>query len=158
MSSLSEQLQKIIEESIDPLGKISESKWSHKKSETSWSKKQILGHMIDSCYNNHGRFLRAEANNSLIFDAYDQDKWVELNNYEERDADEIIDTFILAHLHLVNLIENISESVLNRKTAEHNFHERSMRKVNKGDELSLSFMIEDYIFHLKHHMKQVLHS
>ncbi|MEM9529117.1 MAG: DinB family protein, partial [Bacteroidota bacterium] len=39
-----------------------------------WSQKQILGHLIDSAYNNHQRFLRAPHQDHLRFVGYDQEE------------------------------------------------------------------------------------
>jgi len=38
-----------------------------------WSQKEIIGHLIDSASNNHGRFVRAQLQDDLIFAGYDQD-------------------------------------------------------------------------------------
>ncbi|MDA9774158.1 DinB family protein [Saprospiraceae bacterium] len=156
MSSLSHKLQSIILDSIDKFAAIPKKRWNAKKDENSWSKKEILGHLIDSCYNNHGRFLRAESLDNLIFEGYDQNKWVEMNNYAERDHDDIIDTFIISNLHLANLIGNIPDSVMTKMTTKHNFHLTSMVTVEEGSERSLEYMVSDYIFHLNHHLAQIL--
>ena len=37
-----------------------------------WSRKEVLGHLIDSASNNHQRFVRAVLQDSLEFPAYDQ--------------------------------------------------------------------------------------
>jgi hypothetical protein len=37
-----------------------------------WSKKEILGHLMDSAGNNHQRFVRATLQGSLTFPGYDQ--------------------------------------------------------------------------------------
>jgi hypothetical protein len=33
-----------------------------------WSPKEIVGHLIDSASNNHGRFVRAQLQDDLVFD------------------------------------------------------------------------------------------
>ena len=37
-----------------------------------WSKKEVIGHLIDSAANNHVRFVRAQATDDLTFDGYDR--------------------------------------------------------------------------------------
>ena len=41
-----------------------------------WSPKEIIGHLIDSASNNHGRFVRAQLQDDLMFDGYEQAEWV----------------------------------------------------------------------------------
>ena len=41
-----------------------------------WSRKEIIGHLIDSASNNHDRFVRAQFTDDLVCDSYDQDAWV----------------------------------------------------------------------------------
>jgi hypothetical protein len=41
-----------------------------------WSPKEIVGHLIDSASNNHGRFVRAQLRDDLRFDGYEQAEWV----------------------------------------------------------------------------------
>jgi len=36
-----------------------------------WNKKQILGHLIDSAYNNHQRIIRTEEQGNMIYRGYD---------------------------------------------------------------------------------------
>src|SRR5262249_26546499 len=40
-----------------------------------WSRKQVLGHLIDSASNNHRRFVEAQRRADLDFEGYDQDAW-----------------------------------------------------------------------------------
>lgn len=46
-----------------------------------WSAKQIVGHLIDSASNNHGRFVRAQGRDDLAFEGYDGDQWVDAQRY-----------------------------------------------------------------------------
>src|SRR5580658_376868 len=43
--------------------------------EGGWSRRQLMGHLIDSASNNHQRFVRASLQDSLTFPAYDQNGW-----------------------------------------------------------------------------------
>ena len=121
-----------------------------------WSKKEILGHLIDSAYNNHQRFLRGQKKEDLIFEGYDQNEWVARNNYQQRDEKEVIALFLSVHFHLAELVDNISSDDLDRTTKNHNFDEICMNHVEKGKPSSLRYLVEDYIFHLEHHLGQIL--
>lgn len=41
-----------------------------------WSRRETIGHLIDSASNNHRRFVVAPSVAHLIFEGYDQDEWV----------------------------------------------------------------------------------
>jgi len=47
-----------------------------------WSRRQLLGHLIDSASNNHQRFVRASLQDSLEFPAYDQNGWAKVQAEE----------------------------------------------------------------------------
>jgi hypothetical protein len=49
-----------------------------------WSPKEIIGHLIDSASNNHGRFVRAQLQDELIFSGYEQSEWVAIQQYQHR--------------------------------------------------------------------------
>lgn len=120
-----------------------------------WSPIQILGHLTDSAYNNHRRFLMAADQDHLRFDGYDQEAWVIRNGYQERETAEVIETFRAAQNHLAEMIGRIPEELMNRKTREHEFDRMAMRKVKPAAESCLGFLIEDYLFHLVHHLRQI---
>ena len=46
-----------------------------------WSAKEVIGHLIDSASNNHGRFVRAQLRDDLLFEGYDGERWVETQRY-----------------------------------------------------------------------------
>lgn len=121
-----------------------------------WSKKEIIGHLIDSAYNNHQRFLRGTTQTDLRFVGYDQQQWVARNAYQERPTEDVIATFFSVQHHLAHVIATIPEDILGRQTSEHDFHNMAMRQVPAGSPRSLGFLIEDYLYHLVHHLKQVI--
>ena len=51
---------------------------SKPRSRGKWSRKEVLGHLMDSASNNHQRFVRAAIQGKLVFPAYEQDKLVRL--------------------------------------------------------------------------------
>ena len=50
-----------------------------------WSPQEIIGHLVDSASNNHGRFVRAQLHDDLIFPGYDQEAWVRMQDYVSSD-------------------------------------------------------------------------
>ncbi|MEO0731249.1 MAG: DinB family protein [Bacteroidota bacterium] len=152
---LSDKLRTITDEAEDRLAALSPTEISTRPAPDRWSKKEILGHLIDSAYNNHQRFLRGATQDHLRFVGYDQEEWVRRNAYQERDAQEVIATFLVAQRHLAHVIDTLPPKVLDRTTSDHDFDRMAMRTVPAGSPASLGFLIEDYLFHLVHHLRQI---
>ncbi|HYG40897.1 MAG TPA: DinB family protein [Cytophagales bacterium] len=111
-----------------------------------WSKKEILGHLIDSATNNHHRFIRSYLEPGIIkIVPYDQEKWVELNGYQNISASEILNFWIAYNKHILNFITSIPEAKLNNKFDN-----------GSRDLITLAFLINDYVDHMEHHITQIL--
>lgn len=152
----SSQLHDLITSAGSKLVLISESDMSAKPAPEKWSKKEILGHLIDSAYNNHRRFIQSCNQDTLVFDGYDQALWVKANQYQGRKASEIIEAWVVANRHIAGLIESLPSELLVRETTNHNFHMIGMRPVAEGSTSSLGYLIDDYIFHIEHHLAQII--
>jgi len=126
-----------------------------------WSAKQIIGHLIDSANNNHRRFVKAQYQDNLIFTGYDQEEWVEVQNYHQTDWLALLEMWKVYNLFICEVINNIDEQKLNFKTIEHNYFDigwgtsKAKCQLKPGDSSDLAFLIEDYIGHLKHHLEQI---
>lgn len=122
---------------------ISEENMSSKPAPNKWSKKEILGHLIDSATNNHQRFVRGQFEDKPAI-RYNQDKWNEFSFYQEMESAQIISFWAAYNQQLVEIIQRIPA-------------ENLVRQVKIGDELlTLAFLINDYVEHLEHHLKQVI--
>lgn len=151
-----QKLNTIIAQSVDQLDKIDPSDFDFKPRPHKWSKKEILGHLIDSAYNNHQRFLRAEQQGDLIFPGYDPDDWVIKNNYQNRPKEDVLTTWITANHHLSQVIQGLAPALVNQKSTQHNFHKICMNLLKDGESTSLSYLIWDYLFHLEYHLNQII--
>ena len=137
------KLTEITAEFSELLKSISELRFSIKPSSGKWSKKEILGHLIDSATNNHQRFIRVQFENKpTIF--YDQDKWVHYNHYNDLPAKQLIRFWTIYNKHLVEVIKTIPEENLLNQC-----------KMKNGKYVTLDFLINDYVAHLEHHIRQI---
>mgnify|MGYP003521561386 CR=1 FL=1 len=68
------RLQKILEEIPAQLYIFSEADAALKPAPGKWSKKEVLGHLIDSASNNHQRFVRMQIDSSITLPKYQQDE------------------------------------------------------------------------------------
>ena len=145
MKEISVNLKSIISSSLPQLRKINDEIASIKKTPDQWSKKEILGHLIDSCSNNHQRIVRALYNVADQFPIYDQNEWVRVQNYNEMGWDYLIKFWAAYNNHLSIIIERIPDSA---RSAACN--------IGKEESVTLEFVLTDYIRHLHHHLDQLV--
>ena len=110
-----------------------------------WSKKEELGHLIDSAANNHVRFVRASIEPEFRGPGYEQDSWVSLHGYHEMPWAEIVDFWQRYNHFLVGLVERIPEDRLPVRCV-----------VGDSTPVTLKFLIEDYRLHMQHHLDHIL--
>lgn len=110
-----------------------------------WTRKQILGHLLDSASNNHHRFVRAQFENPLSMPAYQQDEWVAAGHYQQRLWSDLAALWSACNRHLLHLMETVPEARLS--TSCH---------IGSGVAVTLEFLMVDYVDHLKHHLGQIL--
>ena len=120
-----------------------------------WSPRQIIGHLIDSASNNHGRFVRGALEDPLVFATYDQEAWVSLQRYEEQDWTGLLERWAAFNEQVAIAVEHIPDTALQRVRREHNFDRIAWQTVAAGEPASLEYFIRDYIGHLRHHLAQV---
>ena len=79
------------------------------------------------------------------FVAYKQDFWVAAQQYNNRSWDELITFWHAYNLHIAHIIESVNEASLENTVS-----------IEGSKPFSLAFIIEDYVEHLKHHLKAIL--
>jgi hypothetical protein len=108
-----------------------------------WSKREELGHLIDSAINNYARVIRVQREQDPQLPGYEQDAWVERQGYQERDWKELISLWSALNTHMLHASRRVPASAYGRKC-----------KVG-GTEMTLEFVIEDYIDHMVHHLGHI---
>ena len=115
-----------------------------------WSKKQVLGHLIDSAINNLKRFTDAQfSDGPYLIQRYNQNGLVAVNYYQT-----------LPLTHLLTLWASLNQQIL--FVAEVISLTKLAQTVYFGDkptddpELTLGWLIEDYVSHLEHHLKTMV--
>ena len=58
--------RRTIDRAAERLGTFSDSEAGRPPAPGKWSKKEIVGHLIDSAANNHSRFVRAQLQEDLV--------------------------------------------------------------------------------------------
>jgi hypothetical protein len=135
-----EYLTDVIPSLITEMG---EESFSLKISKDKWSKKEIIGHLIDSATNNHQRFVRGQFEITPEI-SYNQNKWNEFSFYQQIDAEQIISFWTIYNKQLLEIIKRIPI-------------ENLKREIKIGENIfTLKFLIADYVEHLEHHLKQIV--
>lgn len=121
-----------------------------------WSKKEILGHLIDSASNNHQRFVRAQFNDNLVFPGYDQNEWVNRQDYQDENWSVLVELWKSFNFHIAHLVKRIPEEILTQKRTKHNLDTIAWKEISADKPATLKYFIEDYYGHLRHHVNQIL--
>ena len=142
MKAIADELRTVIDKYLASLQSIDEEQLNFKPSPAKWSKKEILGHLIDSAQNNARRFIVAQYEEKPKI-VYNQDKWVALSDYQHYDSHDLIQLWWLINKHICHILANTSAEMAERECQTEDTH-------------NLKQLAVDYIKHLKHHLHQVL--
>jgi hypothetical protein len=122
---------------------------------TAWSAKQTLGHLIDSAANNHGRFVVAQMKDDLIFPGYEQDSWVDIQNYREASWPQLVDLWTAYNLHLAHVMSCAPDEKLSQRRSQHTLQTIAFETIKETEPTTLEYLMKDYVAHLKHHLSQI---
>lgn len=119
-----------------------------------WSAKQELGHLIDSALNNHIRLIRMQIEARPELPGYEQNEWVRLNRYQSRPWAEIIGLWRMLNQHLLAA----ASQVVPRDWERIGIFTTPWQPMagEATDEVTLRFLIEDYVEHMRHHLEHLL--
>ena len=143
------RLKTIIEHFPTGILKIKEEDLTSRPAPNKWSKKEILGHLIDSARVNLQRFLEAQHTpTSYVVHRYMQEELVKINDYQNIPTLEIVQLLKSLNQQIANVFDRVSDSELSKRV-----------EIPHEDRIKdLRFIMEDYVAHLEHHTKQILGS
>jgi hypothetical protein len=154
MEDALEDFRQTIEEAAARLLLVTEEESRIPVTEGKWSAKEIIGHLIDSASNNHQRFVRAQFQDDLVFARYEQDRWVQAQQYNRESWPLLVQLWKSFNLHLIHLMAQIPEEVRLMPHARHNLHQVAWKRIGEDEPATLDYFMRDYIEHLKHHLRQ----
>ena len=144
MKELSDKLVRVVRSAESILLQVPEAESSKPVLSGGWSRKQVLGHLIDSASNNHQRFVRAALQTSLDFPGYDQDGCVRVQAVEEADWTLLVSLWAGYNRYLAHVIAHLPDSKL-----------ETLCRIGSDEPVTLRFLAEDYLRHLLHHLGQI---
>ncbi len=142
---LADKLQETVDREGALLCHIPDEDAGRKPAPSKWSKKEELGHLIDSACNNHVRFVVASIGPEFRGAGYRQDDWVEEHGYNEMRWADVVDFWRRYNAFLAALVRRIPDARMETPCT-----------VGEGKPVTLRFLIEDYILHMQHHLDHIL--
>ncbi len=111
-----------------------------------WSKKEIMGHLIDSAVNNLQRFTTIVFSpQPFVLTPYQQNELVAVNRYQDQSVESLLSLWSSLNQQIVQVWKNYSKDEL-----------ALLIKYSEQElPVSLLWWIEDYTKHLEHHLKQI---
>jgi hypothetical protein len=146
MKKTSKHLRQTIVKVLPLLKAISKEAAAEKPFPNKWSKKEIIGHLIDSAGNNQQKMVRTMLVQHLDFVGYHQDDWVMLQQYQKADWRKLLQIWVAYNLQIAHIIANVKPKALKHTLC-----------INGSTEVyTLEFIMQDYVEHLKHHLRAIL--
>ncbi|WP_196893245.1 DinB family protein [Aureivirga marina] len=140
-----EKFESLVQDGILYLETISEENLSKKIVPEKWSKKEILGHLVDSAINNLQRFTEIQfSEKPFKIKPYKQNELVKVNFYHEAKTEELINLWKALNLQIIFLMKLQTEETLS-----------FIIEFPSGEKNNLEFLMTDYIAHLEHHLQQI---
>ena len=109
-----------------------------------WTRKQIIGHLLDSATNNRHRFVRSSAEAATAGPQYGQDAWVAAHGYAGQSWDTLLHWWTVEHEILAAVVDQVPEDRL-----------QAIYTVGDDAPVTLRFLIEDYLRHQHWHLAQL---
>jgi len=139
--ALAQRLEDVVVSAMGWLGKLSEMDAARPEREGKWSAKQVIGHLTDSALNNLGRIVRMQIASGQTLQGYEQEKWVALQHYQMREWSQVLAVWAVLNEQVAWTVAHVEKSKLGQVSTV------------EGTELTLGFLIEDYIAHMEHHLR-----
>ncbi len=146
MMDVTSELQKIVSAFSIKIQAIPAHEFDAKPNSNKWSKKEVLGHLIDSAQNNLRRFVVGQYDHEPNI-VYDQDFWVKANDYQYMNDNDAIAVWQLLNERIIAVLKKMPT-------------ENYSRLCNTGRTSpslhTLQWLATDYVKHLKHHLNQII--
>jgi DinB family protein len=142
--ALSTRLLSLVEVAEPRLREVTELESTEPILTGGWSRKQVIGHLIDSASNNHQRFVRATLQASLDFPGYDQGGSVRVQAAQEADWLLLVSLWASYNRYLAHVLARLPGSKLGTAC-----------RIGGGEAVTLGFLATDYLTHLGHHLGQI---
>ena len=143
-AQISAQLHSAIDDGLQFFAGVDETRTTKRPAPSKWCAREVIGHLIDSACNNHRRFVLGQSGELRKFDGYEQNEWVSRQHYDQIPWRDLVALWTSYNRHLAQVIGCAPPETLSH-TAES----------PDGTPVTLGFVMEDYVAHLRHHLGQL---
>ena len=147
-SDVGRELLRVVDGSAADLARITDADAIQPRAAGKWSRKQILGHLIDSASNNHQRFVRGVEGRGGEFPTYNLQISLSSSCGRKRHP---VDGDRRPLVQSTIAIWRTCSRSCPREGAAH-----TMRVGTNPETTPLLFIASDYVEHLKHHVNQII--
>ena len=144
MIQLSARLYDLIAKTERDFDGISETEASAAAIPGGWSRKEILGHLIDSASNNHQRFVRAQLQDELRWPGYDQSGCVRVQRYQDARWNDLVSFWAAYNRFIAHVLAAVQQEKL-----------ATPCWIGEYPLMTLAELAADYLKHLEHHLDQI---
>jgi len=139
-----ESLRRLLDTVPSELAGLSDATAALKPAPEKWSPKEELGHLLDSAANNHQRIVRTLIEDQPAMPGYEQQRWVQVHCYQQRDWRELIDLWAALNGQLLTAVASVTDSGWKRTCT-----------IAGSEPVTLRFVLEDYLAHMSHHLAHI---
>jgi hypothetical protein len=91
-----------------------------------------------------------------VFPGYAQDAWVSAQQYQDAPWEQLLMLWRSFNLHIARVMESVPTAERLRPRARHNLDEIASKAVPRDKPATLDYFMEDYVWHLQHHLDQII--
>jgi len=143
MKEIARNLEKTLMDFLDT--DLLSKNWTYKAGPNKWSKKEIIGHLIDSAQINLQRFVRSTYSENFTL-TYDQVEWVDAQHYVAAEIEELLELWRLLNRQIIRVLENYPT---------HRLQVQSDTGKTSVCFHTVEHLAQDYVNHLNHHLKAI---
>ncbi len=147
MNKTAKKLDELLVKTKEYIAESNEKELSYKEHSKKWSKKEIIGHLIDSGINNTKRFTSVLIEDEPYrIKPVKQVELVQVNDYQNSEIEELITLLLAINFRIKKLMLLQNKQTLATK----------IELYTDGNISDLRYLMEDYVDHFEKHVKQIL--
>jgi hypothetical protein len=153
-AQIAARLHAAVDEGLQLFASVDAARTAQPSEPGGWCAREVVGHLIDSACNNHRRFVIGQSSPTLIFDGYDGDGWVRVQQYARVPWPDLVSLWSAYNRHLAHVIA-VADDGIGQPKSPHNFDQILGEAFARDQPQTLAALMDDYITHMRHHFDQV---